>query len=262
MTDAIVLCYHALSPTWDAALSTTPAALRAPARAARRARLPRRDVHRGGRCAAGRAGARRHLRRRLPLGARARAADPRPLRPDRRPCSRRPTESTSSGPLRWPGIDRGIGGPHERELTPMSWDELRALADGGLGDRLAHGLPTRTSRRSTTRRCETELTRSKAACEQRAERAVHLARLPLRRRRRARRGGRRAQPAMPPPPRCPDDCTPRDALRLAAHRRLLRRRRPPLSPEGLPAAAPRAPDGPRGIALQALRDLAQRSKSP
>jgi peptidoglycan/xylan/chitin deacetylase (PgdA/CDA1 family) len=34
-------------------------------------------------------------------------------------------------PMSWPGIDHWIGTPHEHELTPMSWDELRELANAG-----------------------------------------------------------------------------------------------------------------------------------
>jgi peptidoglycan/xylan/chitin deacetylase (PgdA/CDA1 family) len=34
-------------------------------------------------------------------------------------------------PMAWPGIDEWLGGPHEQELTPMSWHELRSLAEAG-----------------------------------------------------------------------------------------------------------------------------------
>lgn len=34
-------------------------------------------------------------------------------------------------PLSWPGIDHWLGGPHEHELTGMSWDELRSLQEAG-----------------------------------------------------------------------------------------------------------------------------------
>jgi peptidoglycan/xylan/chitin deacetylase (PgdA/CDA1 family) len=34
-------------------------------------------------------------------------------------------------PMRWPGIDQWLGGEHESELRPMSWDEVRSLADAG-----------------------------------------------------------------------------------------------------------------------------------
>lgn len=34
-------------------------------------------------------------------------------------------------PVDWPVIDQWIGGPHEGELTPMTWDDARALVDAG-----------------------------------------------------------------------------------------------------------------------------------
>lgn len=34
-------------------------------------------------------------------------------------------------PMAWPGTDQWIGGPHEAELTCMSWDDLRGLAVEG-----------------------------------------------------------------------------------------------------------------------------------
>lgn len=37
----------------------------------------------------------------------------------------------SEQPMSWPGIDQWIGGPHEAELVPMSWQELGRLADDG-----------------------------------------------------------------------------------------------------------------------------------
>jgi peptidoglycan/xylan/chitin deacetylase (PgdA/CDA1 family) len=34
-------------------------------------------------------------------------------------------------PVDWPTLDRHVGGPHEHELLPMSWADLRLLADEG-----------------------------------------------------------------------------------------------------------------------------------
>src|SRR2546425_309694 len=34
-------------------------------------------------------------------------------------------------PMAWPGIDRWLRGPDTAELTPVSWGELRQLADAG-----------------------------------------------------------------------------------------------------------------------------------
>jgi peptidoglycan/xylan/chitin deacetylase (PgdA/CDA1 family) len=43
-----------------------------------------------------------------------------------------PTDWPGAGrPMRWPGIDRWIGTPHERELEALGWRELRELADAG-----------------------------------------------------------------------------------------------------------------------------------
>ncbi len=36
-----------------------------------------------------------------------------------------------SGPMAWPGIEQWLGGPHEAELTAMSWSELATLAAAG-----------------------------------------------------------------------------------------------------------------------------------
>jgi peptidoglycan/xylan/chitin deacetylase (PgdA/CDA1 family) len=37
----------------------------------------------------------------------------------------------SEGPLSWPGIEQWSNGPHQDELVPMSWPELRALTEAG-----------------------------------------------------------------------------------------------------------------------------------
>jgi len=43
-----------------------------------------------------------------------------------------PTRFMGSGkPMTWPGIDEWIGGPHEQELMPMSWESLRSTAEAG-----------------------------------------------------------------------------------------------------------------------------------
>jgi peptidoglycan/xylan/chitin deacetylase (PgdA/CDA1 family) len=67
-------------------------------------------------------------------------------------------------PMAWPGIDRWLGGPHEHELVPMSWDELARLAAAGweIG---AHGRthPRLTQLADTV--LDDELRGSRAACE-------------------------------------------------------------------------------------------------
>jgi peptidoglycan/xylan/chitin deacetylase (PgdA/CDA1 family) len=130
MPDVLVLCYHALSPDWPAALSTTPERFREqlelliargyrPATFAQALAAP----------AAGRTFAvtfddayRSVLERARPimdeLDVPGTVFVPTDW-PDR------------EEPMRWPGIDQWLGGPHEHELLCLRWDELRALAGAG-----------------------------------------------------------------------------------------------------------------------------------
>jgi peptidoglycan/xylan/chitin deacetylase (PgdA/CDA1 family) len=69
-------------------------------------------------------------------------------------------------PMSWPGIEQWAGGPHERELVPMSWDELGHLADEGW----EVGSHTRSHPHLTQvagAALDAELTGSKEACENR-----------------------------------------------------------------------------------------------
>ena len=130
MSDVIVLCYHAVSPTWPAELSIEPDAFE---------RQLTKLLRRGYRPATVREAiaeppaertlavtfddayrsvldvARPILDR---LGIRASVYVPSAW-PDR------------DAPMTWPGIDHWLGGPHERELWCMSWTQLRGLADLG-----------------------------------------------------------------------------------------------------------------------------------
>jgi peptidoglycan/xylan/chitin deacetylase (PgdA/CDA1 family) len=163
VTDVIVLCYHALSPTWDAALSTTPQLFE---------RQLSTLVRRGYR------GSTFTEAVTAPPAERvlcvtfddAYSSVDRLARPilDRLQLPATvfvPTDQIGvEGPLRWPGIDRWIGGPHESELTPLSWQELRALAEHGweIGSHTgSHPHLTTIDDASLA----SELTRSKAACE-------------------------------------------------------------------------------------------------
>ena len=130
MTDIIVLCYHAISPTWEADLSTTPELFESQI-----AMLSARG-YRGAT---------------FTEAVSSPAAGPvvavtfddayHSVIELARPILDRfgmpatvfvPTDYIDAdGPMCWPGIDRWMGGPHERELTPMSWAELRALAQAG-----------------------------------------------------------------------------------------------------------------------------------
>ena len=83
-----------------------------------------------------------------------------------------PTEYVGiDGPMSWPGIDDWVGGPHERELRPMSWEDLRGLADAGW----EVGSHTRTHPRLTEvdddGALALELDGSRQACEDRLGRS-------------------------------------------------------------------------------------------
>lgn len=130
MTDSIALCYHALSPGWPATLSVTPE--RFAAQIGFLAERGYRGVTFSELVAADR-GERLvavtfddAFQSVLDIG---------------RPILDRfgmpatvfvPTDFPDrTGPLRWPGIDNWLGGPHEPELACMSWEALRGLAGAG-----------------------------------------------------------------------------------------------------------------------------------
>jgi len=77
-----------------------------------------------------------------------------------------PTDHIGSDrPMVWPGIDQWLGGPHEPELVPMSWDELAGLRDRGweIGSHTcSHPRLTQTD----DALLEGELRRSKERCEE------------------------------------------------------------------------------------------------
>ena len=130
MNDVVVLCYHAVSPDWPAQIAVTPE------RFEEQLRLL---VGRGYRGATfteavtaspqGRTlavtfddGVRSVLERAQPvlaeLGLPATVFVP--------------TDYVGSGaPMRWPGLEEWQGGPHEQELVPLGWDELRRLRSEG-----------------------------------------------------------------------------------------------------------------------------------
>jgi peptidoglycan/xylan/chitin deacetylase (PgdA/CDA1 family) len=73
---------------------------------------------------------------------------------------------TPDRPLSWDGIEQWIGGEHERELVPMSWDQLGGLAEEGW----EIGSHTRTHPHLTELDDETlrvELSESRATVEER-----------------------------------------------------------------------------------------------
>jgi peptidoglycan/xylan/chitin deacetylase (PgdA/CDA1 family) len=76
----------------------------------------------------------------------------------------------TNAPLAWPGIGHWRGGPYERELRGLTWDQLRELAAAGW----EVGSHTRTHPRLTRvddTTLERELRDSRAACERELGRA-------------------------------------------------------------------------------------------
>jgi peptidoglycan/xylan/chitin deacetylase (PgdA/CDA1 family) len=163
MQDNVVLCYHALSPSWAADLSTTAErferqvmlllsrgyravrfteAVHAPSRS-RTLAITFDDAYRS------------VVESALPILERLRV-----------PATVfAPTDYIGgNGPMRWAGIDVWLNGSFEHELTPMSWDELRALAAAGWEIGSHSGSHRRLTECSDADLTD-ELIRSKAACE-------------------------------------------------------------------------------------------------
>jgi peptidoglycan/xylan/chitin deacetylase (PgdA/CDA1 family) len=163
MPDNLVLCYHALSHTWDADLSTTPERFEG------QVKLLLKRGYRGVRFteavrSTGQSSVlaitfddayRSVIELALPiltrLGVPATVFVP--------------TDYIgATNAMRWPGIDHWHDGPFERELTPMSWVEIQSLAAAGweIGSHTgSHPHLTQLDDAAL----EDELTRSKAACE-------------------------------------------------------------------------------------------------
>jgi peptidoglycan/xylan/chitin deacetylase (PgdA/CDA1 family) len=163
MNHSIVLCYHALSPTWEADLSTTPE------RFDRQLRLL---VSRGYR------GVTFTEAVNAELGGRVVAVTfddayrstlefglPILKSLDIPATVFAPTDFIGlERPMKWPGIDQWLNGPHEQELMPMSWEELRTLAEAGweIGSHTgSHPHLTQVDDDALS----DELNRSKTACE-------------------------------------------------------------------------------------------------
>jgi peptidoglycan/xylan/chitin deacetylase (PgdA/CDA1 family) len=165
MGDVLVLCYHAVSERWPADLSITPRALE------EQLEVLLRRGYRGATFTEAVTGPRHGkvlavtfddaYRSVLELGL---------------PILERlgvpgsvfvPTDfAGTERPMSWPGIDQWLGGPFERELVPMSWEELGRLAGEGweVGSHTC-SHPRLTSLEGEA--IEAELRVSREVCEQR-----------------------------------------------------------------------------------------------
>jgi peptidoglycan/xylan/chitin deacetylase (PgdA/CDA1 family) len=130
MSDVLVLCYHAVSPDWPAQIAVTPGRFEEQlrllvGRGYRGATFTQAVIappHRKTLAVTFDDGVRSVLERARPvlaeLGLPATVFVS--------------TDYVGSGaPMRWPGIEEWHGGPHEQELVPLDWDELRRLRSEG-----------------------------------------------------------------------------------------------------------------------------------
>jgi peptidoglycan/xylan/chitin deacetylase (PgdA/CDA1 family) len=165
VSDRLVLCYHAVSPTWPADLSVTPE------RFEQQLGLLVRRGYRGATftdLVEGRTQGRAlavtfddAYRSVLELG--------KPIL-DRFSLPATvfvPTSFPDSGaPMAWPGVDQWLGGPHDPELACLSWEELHGLAEAGWEIGSHTRSHPRLSRLDDERLAD-ELRGSRADCEER-----------------------------------------------------------------------------------------------
>lgn len=130
MNDTIVLCYHAVSADWPAALSVTPERFTAQLQLLRDRGYRSvtfteavTDPARG-----------RKVAVTFDDGYRSVLEVAKPII-DRLGFVATLYVPTAyigqDGPMAWAGIDQWLGTPHEPELTPLAWDELRGLHEDG-----------------------------------------------------------------------------------------------------------------------------------
>jgi len=164
VSDVLVLCYHAVSPTWEAPLSVTPE------RFQHQLETLLRRGYRGAtfRDAVTRPPHRRTVAITFDDAYRSVLALAFPIL-DRLGLPATVFVPTSfagaSAPMAWPGIDHWSGGDHERELLPLGWPELRGLSERGweIGSHtVSHPRLTQLDDRDLA----AELGESKQACEE------------------------------------------------------------------------------------------------
>lgn len=164
----VVLCYHAVSATWPADLSVTPDAL------ASQLELLTKRGYRGITFGDAALGEGRHRRVVAVTFDDAYASTLTLAKPILESFGIPgtvfvPTDYVGGDPMCWPGIDQWMGTPHEEELRPMSWDDIRALADAGweVGSHTrSHPYLTKVD----DDQLERELVESRETCEEMLDR--------------------------------------------------------------------------------------------
>jgi peptidoglycan/xylan/chitin deacetylase (PgdA/CDA1 family) len=162
VSEVLVLCYHAVSESWDSELAVTPEQLeRQVGWLIRRGYEPARFLD-----AVLAPGSKRTLAITFDDAYRSvhELAGPVLRQLGAVASVYAPTDWVGSErPMRWPGIDNWRGTPHERELLPMGWPELGELA----GEGWEVGSHTCSHPRLTElgdERLRAELEESRAAC--------------------------------------------------------------------------------------------------
>ena len=160
--DRVVLCYHAVSEDWPATLSVDPASFEAHLEYL---------VSRGYRGitfseAVGAESAGKSVAVTFDDGYRSVVEIARPImeRLGLPGTVFVVTDWMGRGPMSWPGVDHWVGGPHERELTPMSWQQARSLVDSGWEIGSHTSSHPHLTRLGDTELAE-ELSGSRAVCE-------------------------------------------------------------------------------------------------
>jgi peptidoglycan/xylan/chitin deacetylase (PgdA/CDA1 family) len=163
VADLLVLCYHALSERWPAALSTTPERFEEQLELLLRRGYTPTTFSIEERPPAGRTMAvtfddayRSVLELAHPIMERLGVPG----------TVFAPSDWVGRDePMTWDGIDQWLGGPHEQELLCLGWPELRDLAGGGweIGSHTCSHPHLTTLGDDDLRR---ELEQSRAACEE------------------------------------------------------------------------------------------------
>ena len=194
MRDVLVLCYHAVSERWPSELAVSPELLDEQITAPRAARLPRDHVHPCGHRPALAPHAGDHLRRRVPLDARAGGSGARPPR-----RARHRLRADRLGRPRGAHVlarDRGVVGRPPPRRAPLSHlGRARRARPSRAGRWARTRARIRGFRRSTTPRSSASCAGSRELITERLGQ-LRVDRLPVRRLRRAggARGGRRRLP--------------------------------------------------------------------
>ena len=160
----LALCYHALSEDWPATLSTTPVLLAWQLRRLLgRGYLPERFAD-----TVLASNGRRRMAVTFDDAFRSVITTGLPILRDLGVPGTLfvPTAHVGGTPMRWVGIDKWTGTPHERDLVGCTWDEIAELADAGweIG---SHGRSHRPLTTLSDHEVHSELADSKAECEDR-----------------------------------------------------------------------------------------------